>query len=410
LISAARGFTPSRLAMSNACRYHVSNANAYMESGTQGWLWCPANGVHRTPSRSKLRSSCEELHADTQGIEPDEKCYMTQVSGCSTRSGASSPSLEELPSPGLSAEIDDITLQAMDTCILEEIIQTVAAECKFCVTIADPKKPDLPLIAVSEKFEEITGYSQSEIIGKNCRFLNDGCDVDPFTLAGLRLACKTGAPFTSVLTNRRKSGELFLNLLDLRGLVVAQKRQTGEDLWFLIGIQADVTDIADDGVPQHHLPELHQVISLLRSKITDQLAAMAVAAALVADFDLDEGLSEDAWCLLQEPRWKSDAGGAQLNVLTYKNCEETSASHDLPAPIRRCNRHSDDPTPSCRETELVQGSLVELATSFWDPATDTNAAKQYAFDTHAVSALLLGTLAAMGTMLLIKSCQLRSVV
>ena len=36
-------------------------------------------------------------------------------------------------------------------------------ECKFCVTVANPQSEDSPLIAVSEEFETMTGFSRHEI-------------------------------------------------------------------------------------------------------------------------------------------------------------------------------------------------------------------------------------------------------
>ena len=52
-------------------------------------------------------------------------------------------------------------------------------ECKFCVTVANPQSEDSPLIAVSEEFETMTGFSRHEILGVNCRFLNQGVDMNP---------------------------------------------------------------------------------------------------------------------------------------------------------------------------------------------------------------------------------------
>lgn len=57
-------------------------------------------------------------------------------------------------------------------------------ECKFCVTVANPQSEDSPLIAVSEEFETMTGFSRHEILGVNCRFLNQGVDMNPQDEAG----------------------------------------------------------------------------------------------------------------------------------------------------------------------------------------------------------------------------------
>ena len=59
------------------------------------------------------------------------------------------------------------------------LVDAFREECKFCVTVANPQGEDFPLIAVSEEFETMTGYTRNEIIGENCRFLNQGVDMNP---------------------------------------------------------------------------------------------------------------------------------------------------------------------------------------------------------------------------------------
>lgn len=245
---------------------------------------------------------------------------VSDVSGTST-----THSLEELSSPDFytrcCSEIDAMTVRAVYESSIRDAIQTaweVVAGGQFCVTVADPRLPDLPLIAVSDKslFESITGFSRSEVLGNNCRFLNVGCLMDPSVLIRLRLACETGGSFAAVLQNRRKSGELFLNLLDLRGLTVARNQRTSEELWFLVGIQADVTHLADEDEEEgckkaeSLLFAMQGVANDVRMKLADKLSALAVAGALMSNFELAQ-LSEssqeelpDHWCLLASPIWR----------------------------------------------------------------------------------------------------------
>jgi len=98
--------------------------------------------------------------------------------------------------------------------------------------------------------------------------------------------------------NRKKSGELFLNLIDLRGLVVAQDVQTGVDLWFVVGIQADVTHMAQDEIPTDHLDSLKDVASTIRAKITEELSTFALSGALRTR---DGGSSREDWWLKHIP-------------------------------------------------------------------------------------------------------------
>merc|ERR1719146_546115 len=99
--------------------------------------------------------------------------------------------------------------------------------------------------------------------------------MNPIDLMNLRRCSKTGEPFTAILENRKKNGDLFLNLLDLRGLTVATNPETGEPLWFLVGVQADVTDVADSDMPGDHWNELQKVAEAIRSTISQPLAKMA---------------------------------------------------------------------------------------------------------------------------------------
>jgi len=132
--------------------------------------------------------------------------------------------------------VDDELLAAVNEAIVSQAFKSAVQDCKFCVTIASPKGQDYPLVAVSKEFETMTGYLRSEILGVNCRFLNQGVDMDPHDLMNLRIASQTGAPFTAVIPNRKKSGELFLNLLDVRGLTVARETRPSSAVLKLIEV------------------------------------------------------------------------------------------------------------------------------------------------------------------------------
>eukprot|EP00966_Prymnesium_polylepis_P163261 3773265-Prymnesium_polylepis.1 len=84
-----------------------------------------------------------------------------------------------------------------------------------CVTIADVLLPGAPLIYVNDKFIEMTGYSLNEVLGRNCRFLQ-GPDTEPQMVASIQASMKTGRDAHVVLTNYKKSGTKFANLLSLR--------------------------------------------------------------------------------------------------------------------------------------------------------------------------------------------------
>ena len=65
--------------------------------------------------------------------------------------------------------------------VLSQILDT----CINGVTLSDPDQEDNPIVYANEVFELITGYSNSEIIGRNCRFLQ-GDDRDQQGLEVIR--------------------------------------------------------------------------------------------------------------------------------------------------------------------------------------------------------------------------------
>lgn len=229
--------------------------------------------------------------------------------------------LEELSSPYYfshqCSEIDLLASRFLDEDTIRTAVEAAVTDGQFCVSVADPRQPDLPLIAVSDAFEAMTGFDRSEALGKNCRFLNQGCNVNRQEMMVLRNACRTGRSYVGVLTNRRKSGEQFLNLLDLRGLNVARNPRTKEDLWFLIGIQADVTasHLLLPELREDQLLQMHKIADSIRAHLTSELRGFAVAGAMASGgFTLnftatvledDEGNLPDAWCLLPNPAWRS---------------------------------------------------------------------------------------------------------
>jgi diguanylate cyclase (GGDEF)-like protein/PAS domain S-box-containing protein len=70
------------------------------------------------------------------------------------------------------------------------------------VTIADMRRPDQPLIYVNAAFEELAGLPQSEVLGRNCRFLQSP-DADPAAIARIRAAIDRGEECRETVLNLR---------------------------------------------------------------------------------------------------------------------------------------------------------------------------------------------------------------
>ncbi|WP_223428658.1 PAS domain-containing protein [Tateyamaria pelophila] len=88
-------------------------------------------------------------------------------------------------------------------------------EIEMSVVFSDPSVPDNPMIFVSDEFEDQTGYSPEEAVGRNCRFLQ-GPDTDPHAIEAIRQGLKAQTRFTIDILNYRKDGSPFLNRLRIK--------------------------------------------------------------------------------------------------------------------------------------------------------------------------------------------------
>ena len=103
------------------------------------------------------------------------------------------------------------------------------------IIIVDAQQPIRPIIYTNDAFSQITGYGKSEVLGKNCRFLQNG-DRDQKEIGIIRKAIKEGRPCHEVLRNYKKDGTLFWNDLTITPLNNEQGSLT-----HFIGVQSDVT-------------------------------------------------------------------------------------------------------------------------------------------------------------------------
>ena len=84
--------------------------------------------------------------------------------------------------------------------------------CYNAVTIADATDPEFPLIYVNPAFERMTGFSRTEALGRNCRFLQ-GPETDQVAVEKIRAALSDNREIDIVIQNTRKDGTAFWNHL-----------------------------------------------------------------------------------------------------------------------------------------------------------------------------------------------------
>lgn len=133
---------------------------------------------------------------------------------------------------GLAAEAGRLSKAAEDARMKE---RAVAASSEG-VAATDPNRPDDPIVYVNPAFEQITGYTAEEALGRNCRFLQGG-DHDQPQLKILRRALREGRECSVVLKNYKKDGTPFFNELSISPMFDGNGRLVN-----YVGVQKDATE------------------------------------------------------------------------------------------------------------------------------------------------------------------------
>lgn len=80
------------------------------------------------------------------------------------------------------------------------------------MTIVDARQADYPIIFSNDAFLEMTGYSEHEVLGRNCRFLQ-GPETDRRSVQVIRAALAENREMAIEILNYRKDGSTFWNAL-----------------------------------------------------------------------------------------------------------------------------------------------------------------------------------------------------
>jgi len=115
------------------------------------------------------------------------------------------------------------------------LYELVLANVNEGILVADALRPDCPIEYVNAGFTRMTGYTEAELLGRNCRLIQ-GSNTDPEATRRLGLAIEQQRPVTVELLNYRKDGSTFWNLCTITPLRDAQ----GEVVKY-VGVQRDLT-------------------------------------------------------------------------------------------------------------------------------------------------------------------------
>lgn len=147
----------------------------------------------------------------------------------------------------------------------------------IAMVVSNPRLPDNPLEVVNSAFCDLTGYAESDVVGRNCRFLA-GESTEPWVSSQIRDAIRDRRPILADILNYRRDGTAFRNGVMITPLFDPE----GGLAWFL-GSQVDLGAPSEDrlsgrqaraaGLVTDLPPRQHQVLELMaRGLLNKQIA------------------------------------------------------------------------------------------------------------------------------------------
>lgn len=135
-------------------------------------------------------------------------------------------------------------LQLEIKCRPNPVIDIGNVDSGVALVLCDADAPDHPILYCSEPFMELTGYNSSEILGRNCRFLqhppggNRQCAdrrinaINAIARREVKQTVSRGRETQTKFINYCKDGSAFVNILTLIPI-----RWMGRN--YIVGFQAD---------------------------------------------------------------------------------------------------------------------------------------------------------------------------
>ena len=109
----------------------------------------------------------------------------------------------------------------------EKLLESIGLS-PIATVVSNPRRADNPLEVANAAFCDLTGYSEAEVVGRNCRFLA-GEATEPWVTDQIRAAIGSRKPVLVDILNYRRDGTPFRNGV----LVTPLFDDDGQLAWFL---------------------------------------------------------------------------------------------------------------------------------------------------------------------------------
>ena len=172
------------------------------------------------------------------------------------------------------------------------------SECRVCCVVADASRPGLPLTYCNGKFAAVAQYPVSEMVGRNCRFLQ-GAAAEGDVVEIMRQALAEARRSQVIITNVRANGDTFKNLVTMVPLFDNSKKYR-----FVLGFIYDLSAGLKNN-SEFHLARVASMASFFsKYRLPYPSEPQAASSMLKASLLLLEKKSDD-----QRTRGLSSSGG-----------------------------------------------------------------------------------------------------
>jgi PAS domain S-box-containing protein len=150
--------------------------------------------------------------------------------------------------------------------------------------ISNPRLKDNPIVACNEAFVALTGYDESLILGRNCRFLA-GPATEPWLTETIRSGVRKHSAVLVEIMNYKQDGTPFRN-----AVLVAPIFDEAGDLEFFLGSQVELEADAPGPNSNRRMAATVQVKSLTprQRQVLEQMATGHLNKQIAFELGLSE--------------------------------------------------------------------------------------------------------------------------
>ena len=136
-----------------------------------------------------------------------------------------------------------------------QLIDSVGAA-PIAMVVSNPRLPDNPIEVANAAFCTLTGYSESEVVGRNCRFLR-GVLTQQAVTEQIRASIRAQRPVLADILNFRRDGSAFRN-----GVMITPLFDGDGNLEWFLGSQVELVEAAADPLSQRRTEAMLKVAAL----------------------------------------------------------------------------------------------------------------------------------------------------